>query len=83
MKNLQNQKRKLVQLAKTKYDFQEKHPILFFFFKWRTGKCIAREICDEFITCCYLFFNKIFIDKALCVLLSQPCLSLLYRWRNG
>jgi hypothetical protein len=30
MKNEKKSKRKLVQLAKTKYDFQEKHPMLFF-----------------------------------------------------
>jgi hypothetical protein len=48
---------------------------------WRTR---GRVLGKRGTTYCYSLLSlKIFIEKALCVLLSQPCLWLLYQCRTG
>ena len=48
---------------------------------WRTRGRVPGKRGTTF--CYSLLSLKIFIQKALCVLLSQPCLCLLYQCRTG
>jgi hypothetical protein len=53
-------------------------------FHWQTANILVEALVMDLVqTAIHICYYKTFIEKTLCVLLSQPHLRLLYQWRTG